>query len=121
MSLGSGLVVAVITARTVLPLAVRLMAKHATPELYQLTVVAFCLCLGWLSGYMVRPCCVTTQIGKAVSGGTPDSNLTESTQAHGLLQGLAWAGPDSSRAPPDERCGPQCRACRRSWARLWRA
>ena len=70
MSLGSGLVVAVITARTVLPLAVRLMAKHATPELYQLTVVAFCLCSGWLSGYMVRPRCVTTQIGKAVSGGT---------------------------------------------------
>ena len=54
VSLGSGLVVAVITARTVLPLAVRLMAKHATPELYQLTVVAFCLCSGWLSGYMVR-------------------------------------------------------------------
>ena len=53
MSLGSGLVVAVVTARTVLPVAVRLLAKHATPELYQLTVVAFCLCSGWLSGYMV--------------------------------------------------------------------
>ena len=54
MSLGSGLVVAVLTARTVLPVAVRLLAKHATPELYQLTVVAFCLCSGWVSGYMVR-------------------------------------------------------------------
>lgn len=54
MSLGSGLLVAVLTARTVLPLGVRLLAKHATPELYQLTVVAFCLCSGWLSGYMVR-------------------------------------------------------------------
>ena len=65
VSLGSGLVVAVITARTVLPLAVRLMAKHATPELYQLTVVAFCLCCGWLSGYMVRSCWVLTPTGKA--------------------------------------------------------
>lgn len=54
LSLGSGLVVAVLMARTVLPVAVRLLAKHATPELYQLTVVAFCLCSGWVSGYMVR-------------------------------------------------------------------
>ncbi len=53
VSLGSGLLVAVIAARTVLPVAVRMLAKHATPELYQLTVVAFCLCSGWLSGYMV--------------------------------------------------------------------
>ena len=65
MSLGSGLVVAVITARTVLPLAVRLMAKHATPELYQLTVVAFCLCSGWLSGYMVRSCRIFVPMSKA--------------------------------------------------------
>ncbi len=54
LSLGSGIVIAVLTARTVLPVAVRLLAKHATPELYQLTVVAFCLCSGWVSGYMVR-------------------------------------------------------------------
>lgn len=61
VSLGSGLVVAVLTARTVLPVAVRLLAKHATPELYQLTVVAFCLCSGWLSGYMVSiPWCMPT-------------------------------------------------------------
>ena len=58
VSLGSGLLVAVVAARTVLPVAVRVLAKHATPELYQLTVVAFCLCSGWLSGYMVsRPLC----------------------------------------------------------------
>lgn len=59
VSLGSGLLVAVIAARTVLPVAVRVLAKHATPELYQLTVVAFCLCSGWLSGYMVNHqlCC----------------------------------------------------------------
>ncbi|CAK0783762.1 hypothetical protein CVIRNUC_006962 [Coccomyxa viridis] len=64
VSLGSGLVVAVITARTVLPLAVRLMAKHATPELYQLTVLAFCLCSGWLSGYMG----LSTELGAFVAG-----------------------------------------------------
>ena len=58
LSLGSGIVIAVLTARTVLPVAVRLLAKHATPELYQLTVVAFCLCSGWVSGYMVRLCSV---------------------------------------------------------------
>jgi hypothetical protein len=62
VSLGSGLLVAVVAARTVLPVAVRVLAKHATPELYQLTVVAFCLCSGWLSGYMVSSplccCCI---------------------------------------------------------------
>ena len=55
LSLGSGLLVAVVVARVVLPPAVRLLAKHASTELYQLTLISFCLCASWLSGYMVCP------------------------------------------------------------------
>ncbi len=53
LSLGSGLLVAVVVARAVLPRAVRLLARHASTELYQLTIIAFCLASGWVSGYMV--------------------------------------------------------------------
>ena len=54
MSLGSGLVVAVITARTVLPLAVRLMAKHGHARAVPADCGGLLPLLGWLSGYMVR-------------------------------------------------------------------
>ena len=54
LSLGTGLLVAVLVARAVLPRAVRLLARHASTELYRLTIIAFCLCCGWISGYMVR-------------------------------------------------------------------
>jgi hypothetical protein len=53
MSLGTGVLIAVLVARTLLPPAVRLLAKHASLELYQLTLISFCLCCGWLSGFMV--------------------------------------------------------------------
>ena len=55
ISLGTGLLVAVLVARLLLPRAARALAKHASTELYQLTIVSFCLCSGWVSGYMVRP------------------------------------------------------------------
>ena len=46
---------AVLLARTLLQSGTRLLAKYATDELYQLTVIAFCLVGAWISGYMVRP------------------------------------------------------------------
>lgn len=46
--------VAVLLARTLLQSAARALAKHASAELYQLTVIAFCLVGAWISGYMVR-------------------------------------------------------------------
>ncbi len=46
--------VAVVVARTLLQGAARMLAKHATDELYQLTVIAFCLVGAWISGYLVR-------------------------------------------------------------------
>ena len=46
--------VAVLVARTLLQGAARMLAKHATDELYQLTVIAFCLVGAWISGYLVR-------------------------------------------------------------------
>lgn len=46
--------VAVLLARTLLQSGARALAKHASDELYQLTVIAFCLVGAWISGYMVR-------------------------------------------------------------------
>ena len=54
MSLGLSLAVAVAFARTVLPRAVRQLALHATDELYQLTIIAWCLVGSWISGRLVR-------------------------------------------------------------------
>ena len=48
--------VAALLARTLLQRGARALAKHASAELYQLTVIAFCLVGAWISGYMVcRP------------------------------------------------------------------
>ena len=55
-TLAAGLALAVIVARTALPPALRTLSRHASPELYQLTLIAFCLMCGWLSGFMVRRC-----------------------------------------------------------------
>lgn len=67
LSLGSGLFVAVVIARLILPKAVKLLAQHASPELYQLTLISFCLCSSWVSGYMVRvPTNTTLQSRKAL-------------------------------------------------------
>ena len=46
---------AVLLARTLLQSGARAVAKHATDELYQLTIIAFCLVGAWISGYLVRP------------------------------------------------------------------
>ena len=54
-SLGSTLLVATMVARTVLPVTVRYLAKHASEELYQLIVIAFCLVAGGITGHMVCP------------------------------------------------------------------
>lgn len=53
-TLAAGLVIAMMVARSVLPPALRVLSRHASPELYQLTLIAFCLLCGWLSGFMVR-------------------------------------------------------------------
>ena len=53
-TLAVGLVMAMVVARSVLPPALRVLSRHASPELYQLTLIAFCLLCGWLSGFMVR-------------------------------------------------------------------
>ena len=53
-TLAAGLVMAMVVARMALPPALRVLSRHASPELYQLTLIAFCLLCGWLSGFMVR-------------------------------------------------------------------
>ncbi len=54
-TLAIGLAAAMAFARTALPAGLRALSRHASPELYQLTLIAFCLLCGWLSGYMARP------------------------------------------------------------------
>ncbi len=54
LSLCAMMAVAVTLVRTVLPAGARLLAKHATDELYQLTIIAFCLVGSFVSGYLVR-------------------------------------------------------------------
>ena len=39
--------------RSVLPRSLRFLANHSSPELFQLTVLAFCLVSAWISGYLV--------------------------------------------------------------------
>lgn len=53
LSLCAMMAVAVALVRTVLPAGARLLAKHATDELYQLTIIAFCLVGSFVSGYLV--------------------------------------------------------------------
>lgn len=54
LSLAVTITAAVAIARTVLPTMTRLLAKHATAELYQLTIIAFCLVGSYISGYLVN-------------------------------------------------------------------
>ena len=56
VTLAVAVAAAMLIARTLLPVAVRLLAKHASAELYQLTVIAFCLIAGWIFGHLVRAC-----------------------------------------------------------------
>ena len=53
MSLGLAIAVAILLARTVLPRAVNMLAKGTSAELYQLSVLAFCLVCGWIFGHLV--------------------------------------------------------------------
>ena len=52
MTLGLSVALAVLVARTVLPKVVAVMARGST-ELYQLSVVAWCLLVGWIFGHLV--------------------------------------------------------------------
>ena len=40
--------------RSVLPKGLRFLATHSSTELFQLTVLAFCLVAAWISGHLVR-------------------------------------------------------------------
>ena len=53
LTLGSCLAVAVALTRSVLPRSLRFLANNSSAELFQLTVLAFCLVNAWISGYLV--------------------------------------------------------------------
>ena len=53
VTLGGCLVAAMALTRSVLPRSLRFLATHSSAELFQLTVLAFCLVSAWISGYLV--------------------------------------------------------------------
>ena len=53
-SIATLVLVSVAIARTILPRAFRALARYASPELFQLATIAFCLVCGWATGRMVR-------------------------------------------------------------------
>lgn len=59
LTLGSCLAVAVALTRSVLPRSLRFLATNSSAELFQLTVLAFCLVNAWISGYLVSPSALT--------------------------------------------------------------
>jgi hypothetical protein len=105
MSLGLSLAVAVAFARTVLPRAVRQLALHATDELYQLTIIAWCLLGSWISGRLVR----STQYDR---GPNRTWRLTAGVDTR------APARIHSSILQPNSGNCAVRRACQRSWAPL---
>ena len=54
LSLGSVVLLSTIVARLLLPHFMRLLAKFASVELYQLTLMSICLVSGWITGHLVR-------------------------------------------------------------------
>ena len=56
MSLGLAVAVAMLVARTVLPRAVNMLARGTSAELYQISVLAWCLVCGWIFGHLVSGC-----------------------------------------------------------------
>lgn len=46
--------VSFLIARILLPPAMRALSRFASAELYQLSIIAFCLVCGWVTGYLVR-------------------------------------------------------------------
>lgn len=72
--------VALLIARTLLSAAVRTLAKHASPELYQLTAIAFCLAAGWIFGHLG----LSTELGAFVAGVMLSSTDQQETMLHEL-------------------------------------
>ena len=56
VTLGGCLMAAMAITRSILPRSLRFLANHSSPELFQLTVLAFCLVSAWISGYLVSTC-----------------------------------------------------------------
>ena len=57
LTLGGCLAVAVALTRSVLSRSLRFLANNSSAELFQLTVLAFCLVNAWISGYLVSLSC----------------------------------------------------------------
>ena len=54
VALGVAIITSVAMARVLLPPLMRAVHKYASQELYQLTIIAFCLVCAWVTGYWVR-------------------------------------------------------------------
>ncbi|DBA65688.1 TPA: hypothetical protein ACH3X2_002741 [Trebouxia sp. C0005] len=64
VTLGGCLLAAMALTRSVLPRSLRFLATHSSAELFQLTVLAFCLVSAWISGYLG----LSSELGAFVAG-----------------------------------------------------
>lgn len=64
VTLGGCLAAAMALTRSVLPRSLRFLATHSSAELFQLTVLAFCLVSAWISGYLG----LSSELGAFVAG-----------------------------------------------------
>lgn len=64
VTLGGCLLAAMALTRSVLPRSLRFLASHSSAELFQLTVLAFCLVSAWISGYLG----LSSELGAFVAG-----------------------------------------------------
>lgn len=106
VTLGGCLVAAVAVTRSILPRSLRFLASHSSSELFQLTVLAFCLVSAWISGYLVRltPAC-------ACSGCVLNGSLQASLSFGLALPRCVPAAQAHAAAACAERVSAMCLAC----------
>lgn len=65
LKLGCVLGAAIFVSRTLLPMLLRILARHASKELQQLSLVGFCLMSAWISGWLG----LSEELGAFIAGG----------------------------------------------------
>ncbi|KAK9821251.1 hypothetical protein WJX74_001923 [Apatococcus lobatus] len=83
LSLGSVVLLSTLVARLLLPHFMRVLAKFASVELYQLTLISICLVSGWITGHLG----LSTELGAFISG-VMLSTTDQQEQALHLLENI---------------------------------
>lgn len=86
LSLAATVAAAIAIARTVLPSMAKMLAKHATTELFQLTLIAFCLVGSFISGRLG----LSTELGAFIAGVMLSTTDQQENALHQLEQVKAF-------------------------------